>query len=100
MSGGRCLTNPLPKYSPTSNDVGDLRLVTVNLNCARSHKIRCRIQIQKLCSHLFSILFLFVLVITSRQSRRGICCLSPNSKGPISRPAPVFTGNCVLVTGY
>jgi hypothetical protein len=46
------LLDPLPEDAATLANVCDFRLVTINLDRARSHEIGCRLQINKLCSHI------------------------------------------------
>ena len=56
MSRRRHLLDPLPKHAAPSHDIRNFVLITIDLNRARPHKIRRRLQIKKLCFHVFSLI--------------------------------------------
>jgi hypothetical protein len=51
MPRGRYVRDALSKSAATAHNVKDLRLVTVDLDCTRSHEICCGVQIHKLRIH-------------------------------------------------
>src|SRR6185312_4603416 len=55
MTRGRDLFHSLPECASSPHDVENFCLIPVNLHCARPNKISRRVQVHKLCFHVFSL---------------------------------------------